>query len=112
MIALVRNPGDMSAKILKNLSVDPIRIVSAAESVVAQEEPLESERLALNKNARRIVEISHDEAKRLGNPVVLPEHLLIAMLHEGKGIAAKVLKEHGVNIEGIYAQIIRLSNQP
>ncbi len=112
LIALVRNPGDMSAKILKNLGVDPIRIVSAVESVVAQEEPLETEKLALNENARRTVEISHDEAKLLGNPVVLPEHLLIAMLREGKGIAAKVLKEHGVNVEGIYAQVIKLSNQP
>jgi ATP-dependent Clp protease ATP-binding subunit ClpA len=58
--------------------------------------------------ARRVVALSQENARILNHNYIGTEHLLIAMAHEGEGVAAKVLAEFGITQELIEAQITRI----
>jgi ATP-dependent Clp protease ATP-binding subunit ClpC len=55
--------------------------------------------------ARKILDVAEQEARRLNHPLVAPEHLLLGMLVEGKGVAGAVLKNLGVDLEEARAKI-------
>jgi ATP-dependent Clp protease ATP-binding subunit ClpA len=55
--------------------------------------------------ARRIVVISQEEARGLNHNYVGTEHLLLAFIHEGEGIACKTLEAFGVTLEAARAQV-------
>ena len=51
------------------------------------------------KRARQALTLAQDEAKRLGHGVIGTEHLLLGLLREGQGTAAKVLTRMGVDLD-------------
>ncbi len=48
-----------------------------------------------------VIGFSKEEAERLGNPYILPEHLLLGLLREGKGTAIEVLGQLGINLHNL-----------
>jgi ATP-dependent Clp protease ATP-binding subunit ClpA len=61
--------------------------------------------------ARKVVFISRDEAKRLKHEAVRPEHLLLAIIEEGKSRAAQALKAHGLAKQTVSSSIKGTSGQ-
>jgi ATP-dependent Clp protease ATP-binding subunit ClpA len=59
--------------------------------------------------ARQVVRLSQDEARRLGHPFIGTEHLLLAILGEGHGPAAQSLIAQGVTGSDLSQRIIRLA---
>lgn len=57
------------------------------------------------ERAQKVVYLAQIEAKRLNHPAVGTEHLLLGLLKEGDGVAAKVLQQLGVNLVGAAADI-------
>src|SRR5207249_3741590 len=57
---------------------------------------------------KKVIEIAFEEARRLGTGYVGTEHLLLGLLIEGEGVAAKVLDDLGVTLEKARAEIARL----
>jgi hypothetical protein len=55
--------------------------------------------------ARRVVVLAQEEARLLGHNWIGTEHLLLGMLHEGEGVAAKVLTNLGVDLESVRAEV-------
>ncbi len=55
--------------------------------------------------ARRIVVLAQEEARMLNHNYIGTEHILLGMIHEGEGVAAKALESLGISLEGVRAQV-------
>ncbi|WP_279105938.1 ATP-dependent Clp protease ATP-binding subunit [Mobiluncus curtisii] len=58
--------------------------------------------------ARRVVVLAQDEARRLNQNYIGTEHLLLGLIHEGDGIAARALETMGISLEAVRAQVIEI----
>jgi len=63
----------------------------------------------LTDQARRVLDLAKEEADRLGQRYLGPEHLLLGMLRDGTSAAAGVLRAHGVELEAARAELGRLA---
>ncbi|MEV0998776.1 Clp protease N-terminal domain-containing protein, partial [Nonomuraea sp. NPDC050202] len=61
--------------------------------------------------ARRAVVLAQEEARTLNHNFIGTEHLLLGLIHEGKGVAAQALKSLGVSIDGVRLQIEEIIGQ-
>ena len=57
--------------------------------------------------ARRALQLSSDEARKLNQPRVRPEHIFLGLLREGSGVAALVLKNLGVQLDAARAEVLK-----
>jgi ATP-dependent Clp protease ATP-binding subunit ClpA len=55
--------------------------------------------------ARRVVVLAQEEARRLNHNYIGTEHLLLGLLSEGEGVAAEALERMGVSLEAVRAQV-------
>jgi ATP-dependent Clp protease ATP-binding subunit ClpA len=55
--------------------------------------------------ARRVVVLAQDEARRLNHDYIGTEHLLLGLIHEGKGVAARVLEALGISLAAVRQQV-------
>ncbi|MEW6227075.1 MAG: ATP-dependent Clp protease ATP-binding subunit [Bacillota bacterium] len=55
----------------------------------------------LTERAQRVLQLSQEEARRLGHDVVGTEHLLLGLVGEGQGIAARALQNLGINLDNV-----------
>jgi len=111
LFALVEKAPNIVGNILSSLGVNPTDLLSAVTLSIDKEQPSDLDRIALNDSAKKIIQLSVEEARHLACQQVLPEHLLIGMLREDAGEAGKILRGHGINIDQVYAELIRFYNQ-
>ena len=55
--------------------------------------------------ARRVVVLAQDEARMLNHNYIGTEHLLLGLIHEGEGVAAKALESLGISLEAVREQV-------
>ncbi|HRL80703.1 MAG TPA: Clp protease N-terminal domain-containing protein, partial [Propioniciclava sp.] len=55
--------------------------------------------------ARRVIVLAQDEARMLNHNYIGTEHLLLGLIHEGEGVAAKALESLGISLESVRAQV-------
>lgn len=60
-----------------------------------------------NVGAERAVTLAQEQAWDLGHPAIEDTHLLLGLLHEGQGVAARVLRSYGVTLDKARADLIR-----
>src|SRR5699024_87414 len=58
--------------------------------------------------AKKVVELSQDEARKLGHSYVGTEHILLGLIREGEGVAARVLTNLGVSLNKARQQVLKL----
>ncbi len=61
--------------------------------------------------ARRVVVLAQEEARMLNHNYIGTEHLLLGLIHEGEGVAAKALESLGVSLEAVRAQVEEIIGQ-
>lgn len=61
--------------------------------------------------ARRVVVLAQEEARMLGHNYIGTEHILLGLIHEGEGIAAKELESHGISLEATRQQVGEIIGQ-
>jgi ATP-dependent Clp protease ATP-binding subunit ClpC len=61
--------------------------------------------------ARRVVVLAQEEAKLLNHNYIGTEHILLGLIHEGEGVAAKALEALGINLEGVREQVQEIIGQ-
>jgi len=64
--------------------------------------------LPVTSRGKKVLELAKEEARSLNHPVIGTEHLLLGMLVEGKGVAAQVLHEHGVDLDKARSRVLSL----
>ena len=61
--------------------------------------------------ARRVIVLAQDEAKLLNHNYIGTEHILLGLIHEGEGVAAKALESLGISLEAVRAQVEEIIGQ-
>jgi ATP-dependent Clp protease ATP-binding subunit ClpC len=83
------------------------KIQDEVESLIGrgQEQPSS---IAYTPRAKKVIELSMDEARKLGHTYVGTEHILLGLIREGEGVAARVLNNLGVSLNKARQQVLQL----
>ena len=97
-----------ASNIMKNAGPNLARIQKDLKALLKKENAVEGGGVGLTPAVKEAIQISIDEAKKLGSEEVLPEHVLLGLMRASEGIAANQLKNLGITPETIYTELIRL----
>jgi ATP-dependent Clp protease ATP-binding subunit ClpC len=112
LLGLLREGEGLAARALENLGLDVGMVRRTIESVLGRNERIIIQQIIPTSRVKKVIEISFEEARRMGNNYVGPEHILLGLLIEGEGIAAHVLQDLGATLEKVRAEIERLLEDP
>src|SRR2546427_7869133 len=111
LLGLLREGDGVAAKVLSNLGVELRKVRSAVEFIIGRGDRIVLGEIGLTPRAKKVIELSADEARRLNHHYIGTEHLLLGLVREGEGIAAGVLESLGVNLEKVRTQTIQVLSQ-
>lgn len=111
LLGLVREGEGVAAKVLANMGVELNKVRSAVEFIIGRGDRMVVGEIGLTPRAKKVIELSVDEARRLNHHYIGTEHLLLGLVREGEGIAAGVLESLGVSLDKVRAQTIQVLNQ-
>ncbi|MHB8572525.1 MAG: ATP-dependent Clp protease ATP-binding subunit [Candidatus Dormibacteria bacterium] len=111
LLGLLREQEGLAAKVLGNLGVEITKVRATIESVLGRNERIIIQQIIPTSRVKKVIEISFEEARRMGHNYVGTEHLLLGLLIEGEGIAAHVLEDLGANLEKVRGEIERFLHE-
>ena len=107
LLGLLREGSGVGATVLKNMDFDLKRIRAEVEKIVKQNPTADTERrLPFTPRGKRVLEFAVEAASDLGHNYMGTEHLLLGLIKENEGIAARVLLNLGVKFEEARANIV------
>jgi ATP-dependent Clp protease ATP-binding subunit ClpC len=110
LLGLMRDQEGMGARVLQNLGLEIDKVRAAIASVLGRDEQVTRKHgIIPASRVKKVIEIAFEEALRRGTPHPGSEHLLLALVIEGQGLAAAVLQNMGATRPKIDAEITRLS---
>jgi ATP-dependent Clp protease ATP-binding subunit ClpC len=107
LIALIRRGGRLGA-VLENFGITLNWARGEVETIVGCGSGFVAVEIPFTPRARRVLELSWDEARQLGHNFISPEHLMLAVLREGEGIACRILSDAGINTQRLRQAILKL----
>ena len=109
LLGLVQEGTGVAASVLKNLEVDLKRIRGEVERLVSSGNTLvQPGQLPFTPRAKKVLELSLEEASALGHTYIGTEHLLLGLIKENEGIAAQVLHNLKVKLEDVREEVLEL----
>jgi ATP-dependent Clp protease ATP-binding subunit ClpA len=107
LLGLLREGDGLAHRVLATLGVEVANVREIVESVIGRDERIVLQQVIPTSRVKKVIELSFEEAQRMGHPYVGTEHLLLGLLLEGEGIAARVLNDLGVTLTKARAEIER-----
>ncbi|MGQ9516513.1 MAG: ATP-dependent Clp protease ATP-binding subunit [Anaerolineae bacterium] len=101
LLGLVRQKDCTAVAILRELGLDPDWIIRALERAAKRGDRITLREPELTPRTKRVIEYSFEEARLMGQDYVGTEHLLLAILREGEGIASDILRGMGLDLEQV-----------
>jgi hypothetical protein len=108
LLGLIREGEGTGARALMNLGVDLEKVRVAVEFIIGSGDRPPRGEIGLTPRTKRVIELSIDEAHRLGHRYIGTEHLLLGLIREGDGIAAGVLESLGLDLTKVRTEVMRL----
>jgi len=109
LLGLIQEGSGVAANVLKNLDVEPNKIRGEIEKHVQTGPAMVSMgQLPFTPRAKKVLELSQEEANELGHNYIGTEHLLLGLIREQDGVAAQVLLELGVKLEEVKSEVLEL----
>jgi len=108
LLGIISEGESVAAKVLENLDVSLKKVRQEVESIVGKGGKTSLEEMVFTPRAKRVIELAFEEARNLAHNYIGTEHLLLGLVREGEGVAARVLANLGVDTEKIRDQITRL----
>ncbi len=108
LLGIIREGEGVASKVLESLNISPDRVRAEIESAIGRGERAPYEEVAFTPRAKKVLELALDEARRLGHNYIGTEHLLLGLIREGEGVAARVLEAMGADLERVRAQVVYL----
>ena len=109
LLGLIRVGTGVAAHVLRNLNVDSKMIRMEVEKTVpAGPETVTMGRLPFTPRAKKVCELAVEEAHTLGHSYVGTEHLLLGLLRENDGVAARVLMNLGLKLDRVRQEVLNL----
>lgn len=107
LLGLVREGEGIAAKALQSLGLEIEKIQGEVEQLIGVgKQPMQT--IHYTPRAKKVVELSQDEARKLGHSYVGTEHILLGLIREGEGVAARVLNNLGVSLNKARQQVLQL----
>jgi len=106
LLGLVRQEDGTAARILDAMGVSVRKVRDAVEFIVGRGDRVVIGDISFTPRAKRSLELTVEEARRLGDRSMGPEHLLLGLVAEGEGIAAGVLRSLGVTLEAVRTRVL------
>jgi hypothetical protein len=107
LLGVLRVGDGTAARALTSMGVELREARTAVEFIIGRGDRPTTGEVGLTPRAKRVIELSIDEARRLGHNYIGTEHLLLGLVREGEGIAAGVLESLGVNLDKLRHEVIR-----
>jgi ATP-dependent Clp protease ATP-binding subunit ClpC len=109
LLGIVREGEGIAAKVLKKMGLDFEQIRLAVEKLVsATGGTVTVGEIPFTPRAKTVLELSVEEARLLGHNYVGTEHLLLGLIREGEGVAARVLLDLGADRKKVREEILKL----
>ncbi len=109
LLGLLREGEGVAAAVLKQMDfdLDTLRM-KVEEAVEVGGNTLTVGDLPYTAKSKRVLELSIEEARSMNHTYVGTEHLLLGLLREESGLAARILKEQGASLEEVRKEILKL----
>jgi len=109
LLGLVREGEGVAAAVLASFALSPDKIRLEVEKLV-QPGPstVVSGDLPFTPKAKKVIELSIEEARALGHNYIGTEHLLLGLIREGEGVASQVLMNLGLELEKVREEVMNL----
>ena len=108
LLGLVREGEGIAAKALTALGLGPEKIQKEVENLIGHGQENTQSIPHYTPRAKKVIELSMDEARKLGHSYVGTEHILLGLIREGEGVAARVLNNLGVSLNKARQQVLQL----
>ncbi|PFH85337.1 ATP-dependent protease ATP-binding subunit ClpC [Bacillus sp. AFS088145] len=107
LLGLVREGEGIAAKALLALGLSPEKVQQEVETLIGRGQGV-AQTVHYTPRAKKVIELSMDEARKLGHSYVGTEHILLGLIREGEGVAARVLNNLGVSLNKARQQVLQL----
>ncbi len=107
LLGLVSEGEGIAAKALHAIGLGADKIRDEVESLIGKGNEV-SQTIHYTPRAKKVIELSMDEARKLGHSYVGTEHILLGLIREGEGVAARVLNNLGVSLNKARQQVLQL----
>ena len=109
LLGILADRGALSVKVVEALGVPAVELRDAVVEAAGPRSPYNPSagEPPFTPRARRVLDLTRGESLRLGHNYIGTEHLLLALVAEEEGIAGRVLREHGVDMDRARAEVVR-----
>ena len=117
LLAMLEQNDGLASQVLRHLNVESRELIRATENALARAPKVQyndpSAQIYITPRIKRVFELASEEAQRLQDTHIGVEHLLLALIKENEGGAARLLAQFGVDEEKTYKalQAIRGTNR-
>ncbi len=109
LLGLVREGEGVAAKALQQMGISLDRVRTEVEKVIGKGTSPPQGQIGFTPRAKKVVmELALAEARELGHNYLGTEHILLGLIREGEGVAARVLENMGADLDKVRKQVIQL----
>jgi ATP-dependent Clp protease ATP-binding subunit ClpA len=108
LLGMLREGEGVAAKALEELGIGLDAIRQQVVEIIGRGQQLPSGHIPFTPRAKKVLELSLRESLQLGHEYIGTEHILLGMLREGEGVAAKALEELGIGLDAIRQQVVEI----
>src|SRR5881394_2957632 len=112
LLGLLREEEGLAARVLESLDITVERVRAQVVRIVGSGEEVTSGQIPFTPRAKKVLELALREALSLGHNYIGTEHILLGLVRENEGVAARILLDFDADAEKIRNEIIRMLSGP
>ena len=97
LLGIISEGESLAAKVLESLGVNLAKVRQEVEAIVGRGGQTVQQEIVFTPRAKLVIELAFEEARQLNHNYIGTEHLLLGLIREGEGVAARVLTNLGVD---------------
>jgi ATP-dependent Clp protease ATP-binding subunit ClpC len=112
LLGLLREEEGLAARVLESLDITIEEVRAQVERLVGRGDEVTSGQIPFTPRAKKVLELSLREAMSLGHNYIGTEHILLGVVRENQGVAARILLEFDVDAEMVRNALLRMLSGP
>jgi ATP-dependent Clp protease ATP-binding subunit ClpA len=112
LLGLLREEEGLAARVLVSLDITVERVRAQVVRIVGAGEEATAGQIPFTPRAKKVLELALREALSLGHSYIGTEHILLGLVRENEGVAARILHDFGADAETIRNEVIRMLSDP
>ena len=112
LLGLLREEEGLAARVLESLDITVERVRAQVVRIVGSGEEVTSGQIPFTPRAKKVLELALREALSLGHNYIGTEHILLGLVRENEGVAARILLDFDADSEKIRNEVIRMLSGP